>query len=306
MTIDVSTPLASSLTYVNMRLSVFPLGARDKKPPKLFKWDSFQHTLPTEEQVNSLFRVGDVNIAIATGAASRLMVFDIDGDRAKSHADDVLQNKIRRDTGEAMADTFWVETGGGGLHIWIRYTPEEFTEDESAAREIKRAVLWRGTDGHSEIRLKGNGGYVVAPPSVHPSGSQYRFIKGNKIDELSKDQVLDLIRCFRRINVVRRSNVQLDVEKAENELLPASRELDDERVMDITVILKPYYIKGQRHEFVLYLSGWLRKEGIAMDSARKIVEGLAEVDEELHDTLLILRLISYILHNIANNPPKSY
>jgi hypothetical protein len=290
MTVDVSTPLVSALTYVNMRLSVFPLAVRDKKPPKLFKWDSFQHTLPTEEQVNSLFRASDANIAIATGAVSCLIGFDIDGDRGKSHADDVIQNKIRRDTREAMADTLWVETGGGGLHIWIRYNPDEFAEGESAAREIKSAVLWRGTDGHSEIRLKGNGGYVVAPPSVHPTGSKYRFIKGNMIAKLSKNQILDLIRCFRQIDGVRRSNVQREQEKKEDIVpLPALTELDDERVMDIVVILRPYYLKGRRHDFVLFLSGWLRKEGIAIESARKIVEGLAEGDEELHDRLATLQ-----------------
>src|ERR671918_392878 len=58
--------------------------------------------------------------------------------------------------------------------------------------------------------------------------------------------------------------------------------------MDIVVILRQHYLKGQRHDFVLFLSGWLRKEGIAIESARKIVEGLAEVDEELHDRIATL------------------
>jgi hypothetical protein len=239
--------------------------------------------------VKSLFRAGNVNVAIATGAVSRLIVFDIDGEMAKSHADDVLQNKIRPDTREAMADTLWVETGGGGLHIWIRYNPGEFAEDESAARETKSGVLWRGVEGHSEIRLKGNGNYVVAPGSIHPTGNEYRFIKGNIIAELSKDQILDLIRCFKQINRVRRSSSQGDVDRKQLGVpLSEPRELDDEHIMDIVVILKQHYLKGQRHDFVLFLSGWLRKEGIAIESARKMIEGLVADDEEPHDRIATL------------------
>jgi hypothetical protein len=58
--------------------------------------------------------------------------------------------------------------------------------------------------------------------------------------------------------------------------------------MDIVVILRQHYLKGQRHEFILFLSGWLRKEGITIENARKLVEGLADSDEELRDRLATL------------------
>jgi hypothetical protein len=288
MITDVSTALASALAYLEMGLSVFPLAPREKKPPKNFRWEESQHALATEDQLKAWFDGTNNNLGVVTGKVSRLLVLDVDGDKAKSYIENALHTKVKYDTKEAIDKTLWTETGGGGFHLLVRYDPEEFRQDDRAIDEIKNAVLWRGKDDHSEIRLKSDGGYVVAPPSVHPSGSHYRFIKGNVIAKLSKDQILDLIRCFRQINGIRRSNVQLNVEKAESDLLPASKELDDERVMDITVILKPYYIKGQRHEFILYLSGWLRKEGMAIESARKIVEGLAEVDEELHDRIATL------------------
>src|SRR5918992_3138697 len=199
MTIDVSTSLASALWYLHHGLSVFPLATKQKKPPKQFKWEPFQHTLPSQEQVKSWFDGSDNNIAIATGTVSKLLVFDLDGDIAKLYADNVIQNKIRRDTSDAIADTIWVETGGGGFHLLIRFDPEEFQQDKLAASEIKNAVLWRGKDGHSEVRLKSDGGYIVAPPSVHPNGNASRLFKGNSIAELSKEQILDLIQSFRSI-----------------------------------------------------------------------------------------------------------
>jgi len=39
---------------------------------------------------------------------------------------------------------------------------------------------------------------------------------------------------------------------------------------------------------ILFLSGWLRKEGIVIESARKIVEGLADDGDKLYDRLATL------------------
>ena len=292
MTVYVSTSLAFALWHLRHGLSVFPLATKQKKPPKQFKWEPFQHTLPSQEQVKSWFDGSDNNIAIATGTVSKLLVFDLDGDIAKLHADNVIQNKIRRDTRDAIADTIWMETGGGGFHLLIRFDPGEFQQDNPAASKIKNAVLWRGKDGHSEIRLKSDGGYIVAPPSIHPNGNAYRSLKGTSIAELSKEQILDLIQEFRQIGGNRdrctqreAANKQNDPDRVQEFPLPTTT-LDDEQIMDIVVILRQHYLKGQRHDFVLSLSGWLRKEGIAIESARKVVEGLAaDNDEELHDRL---------------------
>jgi hypothetical protein len=42
----------------------------------------------------------------------------------------------------------------------------------------------------------------------------------------------------------------------------------------------PYYLKGTRNDFVLYLSGWMRKKGVVCESVYKIIEALAVNDEE--------------------------
>jgi DNA polymerase, archaea type len=287
MTINDSISLTSALAYLEMSLSVFPLAAREKKPPKQFKWEQFQRTLPTQDQVKSWFDGSDSNIAVATGAVSKLLAFDIDGDIAKSHAKDVIQNRVHQDTRNAILDTMWVETGGAGFHLLVRFNPGEFQQDSLAASEIKNAVLWRGKVGHSEIRLKSDGGYIVAPPSIHPNGNAYRLFKGTSITELSKEQILDLIHAFRQIGGNRDRTTQRQATNKENDpdrtgrvSLPTTT-LNDEQIMDIVAILRQHYLKGQRHDFILYLSGWLRKEQITIESARKIIEELAENDEEL-------------------------
>jgi Bifunctional DNA primase/polymerase, N-terminal len=287
MTADISHSLSSAQSYLRMGLSVFPLAAREKKPPKQFRWEQLQHSLPTEEQLREWFEEdAERNIAVVTGKVSQLLALDIDGEAGRSYAETVIDTKVRRETQQALAQTFWTQTGSG-YHILIRYSPEEFTNDDLTAGEIKNAVLWRGSDSHSEVRLKSDGAYVVFPPSVHPSGIAYKFVRGNKICTLSKDQILELIRALKQSKESRSRTLRFSDGK--NAVPALNLELDEEQIMDQVVILKPYYWEGQRHELVLCLSGWLRKEGVTAQSAQKVIEALAADDEELADRLLTVQ-----------------
>jgi Bifunctional DNA primase/polymerase, N-terminal len=65
---------------------------------------------------------------------------------------------------ERLPETWTAETGSGGLHIWLRAT----------------AGPWRSTLAQG-IDLKTAAGYLVAPPSVHPSGNPYRWLNREPI-----------------------------------------------------------------------------------------------------------------------------
>ena len=49
-----------------------------------------------------------------------------------------------------------------------------------------------------------------------------------------------------------------------------------------------YIIRTYLGAISLFLSGWLRKEGVIIESSRKIVEGLADDNDKLHDRLAAL------------------
>jgi hypothetical protein len=97
---------------------------------------------------------GLANIGIATGDG--LIVVDID---AKSGGLESLAALLEH-FGE-LPLTKTVATGGGGKHFYYSYP---------AGLSIgnKTAIL-------PGIDIRGSGGYVVAPPSVHASGQQYRW-----------------------------------------------------------------------------------------------------------------------------------
>jgi len=106
-----------------------------------------------------------------TGPESGLLILDDDyrhGGR-ESLAEIEHQNEPLPDTIEAL-------TGGGGRHIYFKY-PSNLSISNSAGR------LGPGLD------IRGNGGYVVAPPSLHISGRRYVWEAAHHPDDI---QLADL------------------------------------------------------------------------------------------------------------------
>jgi hypothetical protein len=104
------------------------------------------------------------NIAVRTGADSGLVVIDVDPEHGGLAAIADLQ---RRHGDLPLTPT--VLTGSGGRHYWFAYPG--LAIPNSAGR------LGPGVD------VRGDGGYVITPPSLHPSGS-YRWEATPSLAEL--------------------------------------------------------------------------------------------------------------------------
>jgi putative DNA primase/helicase len=102
-------------------------------------------------------QVPDANIAIATGRNSDLVVVDVDG----SIGEETLA-KIECKHG-SLPQTWQVRTGKG-RHLYFRY-PENVAKIKSVARKKL------GLD------VRADGGYVIAPPSIHESGRRYTLLE---------------------------------------------------------------------------------------------------------------------------------
>ena len=110
------------------------------------------------------------NIGIATGAESGLAVIDVD----PRHGG----------TLEALGDlppTCTVRTGGGGWHLYYQYP------SGIAIRNNASGKLGKGID------MRGEGGYVVAPPSLHVSGQRYTWSNPSEIADLPEHIVVRLL-----------------------------------------------------------------------------------------------------------------
>jgi hypothetical protein len=136
-----------ALKYKALGFSVLPVQRVDKKP--LIPWQEFQKRLPTEEEVARWWqRWPAANLAIVTGKVSGVVVLDVDGPEGEA--------SLR---GRQVPPTPTVLTGKG-RHLYFRWPGFE-------ARNFARKLP--GLD------FRGDGGYVVAPPSVHASGRRYRW-----------------------------------------------------------------------------------------------------------------------------------
>src|SRR5207247_2037360 len=111
-------------------------------------------------------------VGIATGAVSGLVVLDVDprhgGDRAVAG----LEQKYG-----SLPATVRAHTGGGGAHVLFAYPTQGV---------LRNAV---GIGGHAGLDLRSDGGYIVAPPSRHASGGQYRWEPGCGPDEIGLAQM---------------------------------------------------------------------------------------------------------------------
>lgn len=97
----------------------------------------------------------DANIGMATGAASGVYVIDVDPDKGGDVSWDMLTAE-----NDPLPDTVESETGGGGNHIFFKHV---------AGLGCTSGRLGRGID------TRGDGGYVILPPSNHRSGNRYEW-----------------------------------------------------------------------------------------------------------------------------------
>lgn len=101
------------------------------------------------------------NIGIATGTASNCFVLDVD---SRSGGLESLDHLLCQHG--PLPETAWSNTGGGGNHYFFIH-PEFDVKNRSG--------FVPGLD------IKGENGYIVAPPSVHGSGQEYSWDATHKL-----------------------------------------------------------------------------------------------------------------------------
>ena len=154
---------AAALAYLARGWSVIPVEPRGKRP--LVPWTEYQLRPATVEELEAWFkRWPKANIGIVTGAVSGVVVLDVD----ERHGGTVSLSQLNTEFGPAPM-TVEAATGGGGRHVYFGHP---------GGRVGNRVGLRPGID------LRGDGGCVVAPPSVHPSGRPYAWLPGRSPNEI--------------------------------------------------------------------------------------------------------------------------
>lgn len=140
--------LEAALYYRSLGWSVIPIRPKDKKPA--IKWEQYQSERASAEQIRAWWKKWPrANVGIVAGSISGIIVLDVDGPEGRASLE-----------GKDLPPTTCTTTGSGGAHYIFKHPGGE-------VRNFARRLP--GLD------LRGDGGYIVAPPSVHPSGGIYEW-----------------------------------------------------------------------------------------------------------------------------------
>lgn len=147
-----------AIRYAEHGLAVFPLQPHGKQPTDGSR--GFKDATTNVGQIRSWWSYApDMNIGMATGAASG-GVFVIDVDQ-HGETDGGLELSIWQSEHGRFPETASSVTGSGGTHYFFK---------APAGVSVKSAAhVIPGVD------VRGDGGYVVLPPSVHPNGNRYEW-----------------------------------------------------------------------------------------------------------------------------------
>lgn len=155
-------------SYRALGLAVIPAAGHDKIP--LGKWREFQSGIPQtvherwygpEGVHRANARMGFLTGAASLGNGWKLLVIDLDekgsvsGNMTWDHW--IADNELGCDP-----ETWRARTGGGGQHIYFRYPAH------LSIRNTQETI--------AGIDVRAEGGFVIAPPSMHRNGKPYRWL----------------------------------------------------------------------------------------------------------------------------------
>jgi len=123
----------------------------DGKTPAI-AWKRFQSHRPTFDDLVHWFAPAPMNLAIITGTISGVVVIDVDGDDGLAWANTQLP------------ETPWRTATAKGVHLWYQHP----------AIPIPNRVRLPGDTGVLPVDVRGDGGFVIGPGSLHASGVWYR------------------------------------------------------------------------------------------------------------------------------------
>ena len=171
----------AALEYQRLGWSIFPLHSIDENgectcgKPKCKNAGKHPRTPDgVKSATNDLAKILEwfgvsappANIGLATGKISNITIYDIDIGEGK-HGAETWRTALA-DNGEPV--TLMATTGSGGMHVVFKY---------NSALKTCIDALGAGVD------IRNDGGYVVAPPSMHKSGRRYSWDNwGTPLDDV--------------------------------------------------------------------------------------------------------------------------
>jgi len=145
-------------------LSVIPL--KGKIP--CVKWKQYHNKQATEQEIENWFKANPniTGIGVVTGKISDIVVVDFDSKDAVQAFNELCQKY----DGHLVACP-QAKSGSGGLHCYFKYPSNgQLSKLKNLAGSLSKL-----DPRLSKLDMRADGGQVVLPPSLHPSGNRYEW-----------------------------------------------------------------------------------------------------------------------------------
>lgn len=143
-----------AMEYVDSGWSVLPVKPEEKRP-FMTNWLQYTKTRASREMVSSWFAsLTGAGVGAVTGRISGIIVLDVEHD-CPYPLDDLLKK---------YPTQMVSRSGSGGYHLFYSYPL-------NVPKVSNRVRIFDGAD------LRADGGFIVLPPTRHPNGRQYEWVK---------------------------------------------------------------------------------------------------------------------------------
>ncbi|MFA0734097.1 MAG: hypothetical protein OGMRLDGQ_000597, partial [Candidatus Fervidibacter sp.] len=256
--------------YYALGFTPIPCEPRSKKP--VCEWAQWQYRRPSWEELevvwhNAIKRFGDqINIATILGKAHGLCAVDIDNPQAFRQARQAIgltEDDLRT----------WITLSHRGGALIFRYPKSHDLPSKVSNEQL-------GAELHGDRHLR------MLPPSIHPEGTPYRWLKGHEPDQIPLVDIPEpLLFAFigERPKPTPRSVTPPQNGHGDGNELPSWAHA-------VVALLRPYWQEGWRHDTALALAGTLAKRGVPKEVAENILRELVweANDPEIKDRLRAL------------------
>ncbi len=131
--------------YIQYGWTIVPVKKGTKMPA--VNWKEYQTRKPTNEELHSWFLDPAVGVGLITGKCSGIIVVDEDTYKKENPNQIPLDSPLK------------VKTGSGGRHLYFKYV-------DGYNNTVNKDLA---------VDVRGEGGFVVLPPTVHPNGNNYEW-----------------------------------------------------------------------------------------------------------------------------------
>lgn len=166
--------LHAARDYLERGWAVIPMMPGTKRP--YIKWKQFQTEFPSSEQIDEWWtNWPDAGIAVVLGDISNLIVADVDGEVPHRTLMELLGAVPKAPTVKSGSDDPF------RYHLFFRH-PSDVTSASST-------TPWNERGDPEKLELRGTGGILVLPPSLHKSGQSYCWVKRRSLSEIDPPEL---------------------------------------------------------------------------------------------------------------------